>query len=958
MAAVGPQDTASRFGLAWVPAGALALAALFAASPLHERLQHAVGDAQLRAIAPAEPAADLLAIDIDDASLRALEPYLGTWPYRRDSHALVIDYLRDAGARLIALDIVFADARDGDAALAEALRRPPPVVLGASGLRQRIEADPALPALLPRLARPGTPSLPAVQWPTLSLPTRELLAAIQAGPAGVGVISAPTDDDGVLRRLPMLHRSGEHVLPSFALAALMAERGTRELGAAPGHLLAGDASWPVDAQGRAGLLYPRHPERLATLAYGRLATAALGGTEDAGLREAVRGKAVFIGSSAFLGDGVMTPAGQISGTALLAMAYGALRDDAVLTPGGLAQTGTLLAIGLLPSLLTCWRRRPAIATDAFAALVAALVIVAAALGAGWLGRVQLDSVIPLAVVAGGLIMAALAEHRWMQQTNRRLAYERAVAEAANKSKSEFLANVSHEIRTPMNALLGVAELLAETELTPAQRRQVEVFRQSGQVLFELINDLLDVSKIEAGRFELSPSVFSLRRMLDDLLALMRPRAEAKGLSLVLQLAPDVPDGVYGDRKRLDQALTNLVGNAVKFTQRGGVEIHVATDPGSAEMLRFRVRDTGIGIAQSQLEAIFVPFVQADGSITRAYGGTGLGLSITRSVVELMGGEVEVDSAPGEGSTFAFSVRLPRAELPAAAPAAAKADAFPRGLSLLLAEDNATNVYLIEAMLADGGHRIDVADNGVVALERLRSGRYHLALMDVQMPGMDGYAAVAELRRAEAAAGRAPLPVLALTANAYEADAERSLAAGCNDHLTKPIRKAVLLDAIARHHARETLPPLETAGVAHTVPAPLEPDAMPPMPDPAEPRAERALRRLRRGGRVDVDLALSRLGGRREIYLRALEHASVFVAGWDANFDAAQAQGDAGRALRLAHDLKSVSASIGAMPVSAAAAVLEQALRDDPADAARCDAARAAVSQALAPVVVALADSLR
>ena len=905
----------------WVPAGALLAGLVLAALPLHEGLSRPFVDAQSRWAAAPQPAQGVLVIDIDDASLRALQPRLGAWPYPRDVYALAIETLRDAGARAIAIDLLLSEPGNGDRALSRALARDgAPVVLAAAGLR-----GPALhgaPSASDAVAAHHAPktgndnALPAQSWPELAWPVRSLWPAPDQAPR-IGVITDPLDDDGRLRRTSLWHEAEGRRWPSFALAVWQA---TAPTGAV--------AAWPVDAQGRIAapaLL----PGRMApVMPFDVLARAALGDGGGPSLDAQVRGRVVFIGSSALLGDAVLVPTGQVSGTALLAQTYTALRDGHVVAPPSWRTEAALMALALLPALLIWRRGRARPARDA----VEALLGVAAVVAAGWAwatwGQTQTHWAPPLAMLLAGTALALLAHQLAMVATQRRLDYERAVAAEASRAKSQFLANVSHEIRTPMNALLGIAELLAETPLTPEQKRHVEVFRSSGQSLFELINDLLDLSKIEAGRLELHSEPLRLRALLEERITLLTPRAREKGLALQLQIASDVPAVVRGDATRLAQTLTNLLGNAIKFTPAGDVTLSVAREDGNT--LRFAVTDTGIGIAPSKLETIFEPFTQADGSVTRAFGGTGLGLSITRSLVGLMNGNITVTSTPGSGTTFWLRLPMPAAELPelpvAPSPAGPPDRTSGARLAVLLAEDNEVNVYLVESMLAGAGCKIDVAPNGQSAVDQWRRTHYDLIFMDVQMPGMDGHAATRAIRQLETQMGRPRVPIYALSAHAFASDAQASLAAGCDAHLAKPASKATLLTALA------TVRPSAMSAALHTLPLP--------------PQAPSTLA-------LDRATALARMDGDHAMYDRVLQHASVFITDWPNSQDRALASGDAEQAQRLAHDLKSIAATIGAQPLAEAARALEQAFGRPPRLSPQLAAARAQVDESIAPVIVAL-----
>jgi PAS domain S-box-containing protein len=379
---------------------------------------------------------------------------------------------------------------------------------------------------------------------------------------------------------------------------------------------------------------------------------------------------------------------------------------------------------------------------------------------------------------------------------------REAAEAANQAKDAFLATVSHEIRTPMNAILGMTELALESAPTDEHRHQLSTVRSAARSLLAIINELLDYSKISAGKVVLDKTDFSLRAELSETLCALLERARAKGLTLEYHIHPDAPDALHGDAGRLRQVLMNLVGNALKFTPEGSVVVEVTAEPSPHDvLLTCRVRDTGIGIAPDKQPAIFRAFEQADSSTTRRYGGTGLGLTISAQLAALMEGAITVESEVGRGSTFTFTARLERSSRQVgvadrAGDARTTDGAQARPLDILVAEDNEFNIALLRSLLGKRGHRPHLAEDGATALRLATEAKFDVLLLDLHMPNVDGFEVVREIRARERVSGE-HLPIIALTARSSSRDRERCLAAGMDDFVSKPIDAAVLWSALDR-----------------------------------------------------------------------------------------------------------------------------------------------------------------
>ncbi len=378
---------------------------------------------------------------------------------------------------------------------------------------------------------------------------------------------------------------------------------------------------------------------------------------------------------------------------------------------------------------------------------------------------------------------------------------REIAENASKAKSEFLANMSHEIRTPLNGIVGMAQLIADTKLTSEQVNCVETIQQSTAGLLQIINHVLDISKIEAGQMDVHESIIDPRDMCQNLLHIFKPQADQSGVTLKCECQDSVPLYVLGDEGLVEQILINLVGNALKFTHNGSVTLNIECSQKGAKgaELNFQVIDTGIGIDEAKQKTIFDKFIQADGSTKRLYGGTGLGLAICKQLVELMGGSIGLFSSRGQGSTFYFNLTLPQATHPATIkePASAKIKTISKpNVRVLLVEDNLVNQKVATAILRKAGCVVDTADNGQDAIQRIRQETYDLVLMDCQMPVMDGFEATARIREM-----RPPLrdiPIIAITAHAMKDDKQKCIDGGMDDYIPKPVNRQALIDLINKH----------------------------------------------------------------------------------------------------------------------------------------------------------------
>ncbi len=786
-----------------VAAGGLLLAGLFSQTTVYARLSWWLDDALQHRLAVSLPLDSVLVVDVNEASMQHLEPQLGAWPYARDVYAKAHRFLVANGARAVAYDILFSEARDGDDAFAAALDRR--AVLAAVALPYPYDRSAQYQAQLVQVALDDAPShfraaALAHPWPDLTLP---LAKFTQASGAHVGVISTIADGDGVVRRIAPLHLAYGKVLPGFPLAALLAAQPDQSLRVDASRLALGDRGWPVADDGSIALRLPANIADLTVLPFHQLVEAADGAKGSAHIGDIVSGRIVFVGSSsAILGDFTLTPAGRLPGLHANALIAESLQAGQVLSPPQQWLDIALVLLALSLPAGMAGRGAALQPRDYLLGLAAGVALVA---GAGIASAAASQQSHWLFAAVAGSAAFAIALGAWqfaLYQEKQRLFYEKAAALEANRLKTEFLNHMTHELRTPITAIMGFNKFnLYGDEIGREQRlRHSTVIARNCDHLLALVNNNLDLARMEAGQLSIERTAHETRALLDDVAATLRVLAHDKGLALEQHVAEGMPQTLSLDAFRVRQVLINLVANAIKFTLHGKVTLAAQWQ---ASELRCEVRDTGPGIPAGSLERIFEPFQRAPG-VTAA--GTGLGLSITRKLVELMGGTISARSNPGQGSVFEVCIPAPAATLPAHVPASAPGP-MPQKLSgrVLLADDNADLRDLVQIQLGVLGFACKAVGDGLEAIGAALAEPYTAVLLDLEMPFMDGYETVRVLRERGYTG-----PVIAFTAHQAGAPVERALVEGFDDVISKPVSIERLRETLAPL-AENAAPPLRSGG---------------------------------------------------------------------------------------------------------------------------------------------------
>jgi signal transduction histidine kinase/CheY-like chemotaxis protein len=801
----------------------LAVAATAGTTPVARQLDRWLGDLTAGMAAPALADAEggSIVFDVDDRSLAELTPLTGSWPYGRDVWAHVVDYLRVHGARGIVLDVLFAEPRAGDAQLSAALDRAPGTVVAAATVPFALTADTANATSMTGLGWQVPEGAPATAWADVTAPRPELRRA-----GGIAVVTVQPDDDGVVRRIALLHRAGDAVLPAIGLAAVARRTDAAAVpalawtpSAGGGTLRLGDRAFPVDAQGRAELWYPRSLDGLTTIRFDRLARAALTGTADPALATSIRDRRIVVGASALMLDySIQTPRGRIPGVDFARLSAALLAQELVLQPAAWHWDAVLfLAAFIVPFVIDAARR------ESPARLVLALPVAWFAVSALSLALLvslhqRTALVTPLLAALGATGALGMQELVRLRRERHRLVAERQAAESATELKTRFINHVAHELRTPLSAILGFGRLIGQDGAGSSDRHDyAQVIVRNSTHLLRLVNNLLDDTRLATGHLAADPQPASIRQVVRDVTATVDGLPRGEGVAVLTHVDADVPERLVIDELRVRQVVLNLVANAAKFTEQGHIRIDVSWRAGT---LCVAVEDTGSGIEPEACERVFEEFEFGSPAAARA-GGSGLGLSVSRRLARLMGGDLVLAATTvGAGTRFALTVPAPSvaplAEAgpqpgaqPDAQPGARPGGSGPHKLAaaatgpatsaagwrpaILVCDDSPDIRQLLSVVLERSGAEPIMAPSGEDALAALAARRPDAVLLDLDLPGMSGLA-VAEHLRAAAYDG----PVIAVTGGGDDLTPAALREHGFTDIVHKPTPGSVLVEVLATH----------------------------------------------------------------------------------------------------------------------------------------------------------------
>ena len=900
-------------------------------------------------------------VTLDEKTIREF----GQWPWPRYRMALLAEKIKRLGPASMGLDVMFPepdrtspavfqeellrdlkvqvemtglpdDLRDNDRLLARILDQGPFVLSYAFLFRGH--APPSKECLIPPLK--AALIAPSGGWN----PADHLMKAdgaicnlqvLSRAASGSGFVNTLPDGDGVIRRTPLLISYRDKLYPSLALATLMQSYGIDKVILkikADGSILMrlNQMVVPLDGSGSLWINFGGPKTTVHRISAGDI-------LKDKIPAERLKNKIVFMGTTAAgIGDRHTTPMRtSFPGVEIQAVVAENILAGRFITQPGWSRMIELLLIvcGGLTLSLFFMPRNPL-----WGLLGAALLGMGFWWGAMWLFKAKglfISPLMPLATVGAVFVMLNLANLSRALSRAKSLRMAKLKADEVSRFKSEFLANMSHEIRTPMNAIIGLSHLALQTDLTAKQADYFNKIQTSSNTLLGIINDVLDFSKIEAGKLDMEEAEFQLEDVLDNLSSLISLKAEEKGLEFLFDIERQTPNYLMGDPLRLGQVLINLVNNAVKFTDRGEiiVVLRVLEKDESRVTLQFSVQDTGIGLSREQSDRLFQPFTQAERETTRQYGGTGLGLSISKRLVTMMGGNIRVESEPGQGSTFIFTARFAlqpqkssrdpgvNLESKEQRPKPAKFEATVgnalegiRGASILLVEDNLINQQVAQELLEQAGLSVSIVSNGQEAVSAVEEGAFDLVLTDINMPVMDGFQATARIRENPRFQD---LPILAMTAQALSGDREKSLDAGMNDHITKPIDPDKLYTALVKwiepKKRQRPLHPMQKKIASGQAPG-TDPALVATLAEPADMPG------------LNISEGLARVAGNQALYDKLLQDFSrefcPIVSELHKLLDEDQLEGMA----TLVHSIKGVSGNLGANDLNGASIALEKTIK--------------------------------